>query len=227
MSTSEYNSTLEYGLDMNNISIGIMENGFVRVNLDYPRDLIEQDMISRLLQKYKKLWLCGDWQSYKIPDDITHLCFDINGKIEDSEIMNKLPASLEFLCICNDSFNGTLTNLPPNLKHLEIHAWYSFTQSLDLLPIGIETLVLNSIDGSIIRKTTFPPNLKKLVLETKKMNGDDIPWHLSFVEEWSRANIPILRNLPASLKYLYIHGKKGSQKAVKEYLPNVKIIYLA
>jgi hypothetical protein len=227
MPRQKYSSTFEYGADISNISFGLMENGFIRIDLDYSINLADLDIIKQLLQRYKKLWLYGTkWKSYEIPDTITHLCFEIEGNIKNFEIINNLPTSLVFLSIMNDNFNEQLTNLPINLKHLEIHSHYSFKQSLDLLPIGIQTLILNSCDGNIIKNATFPPNLKKLVLKTTKVNDDDVPWHFSWKGNWCHFNIPILRNLPASLKYLYVHDSNKSQEAVKEYLPNVKIIYI-
>jgi hypothetical protein len=227
MSYKKFISTYEYGVDMGNIKYGILQNDFVIIN--NPKDEVELDIIDTLLRKYKKLWLCEifeDWQKYSIPDYITHLCFDINDEINEPEIMNNLPQSLEFLSIMNYSFNGTLTNLPPNLKHLEIHSYYAFKQSLDFLPIGLETLVLNSCCGSVIINATFPPNLKTLVIKTRKMNGDYMHWSFgSSADDIRRTNL-LLRNLPASLEYLYINDEKGAQKGVKEYLPNLKIRYI-
>lgn len=226
MTSNKFISTYEYRGDIDNIKYGVMENNFVMINLNYPRDELDIDIVSSLLKKHKKLWLFGEWQHDIIPGDITHLCLNNDNDIKDTEILKKLPVTLEFLSIMCDSFNGALINLPPNLKHLEIHTYYSFRQSLEFLPIGLEILVLNSCDGSIIKNAVFPPNLKKLVIKNRKMNNDDIPWHISFNSDWSRKNIPILRNLPASLEYLYVHDVKNSQKSVKEYLPNVKIIYI-
>ena len=226
MTKKKFNSTYEYGEDIDNIKYGIMENNFIMINLNYPRDELDIPIINSLLKKYKKLWLYGEWQNYIIPEDITHLCLKNDNEINDTEILNKLPATLEFLSIMDDSFNGALNNLPPNLKHLEIHSYYSFRQSLEYLPIGLEILVLNSCDGSIIKNSVLPPKLKKLAIKNRKINNDDVPWHFSCIDNWSRENIPILKNLPASLEYLYIHDETGSQKDVKEYLPNVKIIYI-
>lgn len=204
----KYKSTKYYVSDMSNINYGIMQNGFVIINLDYPNDELELDIIDTLLKKYKKLWLCGEWRTYNIPEYITHLCFDIYEMPEPAEVMNKLPASLEFLSIMIDLFNEPLTNLPPNLKHLEIHN-YEFNKSLDFIPIGLETLILNYCNGNVIINATFPPKLKTLVMET-----EIIP-----------TIIPTLYNLPATLEYLYIRADNGSQEGIKEYLPNVNIIY--
>ena len=200
----KYKSTKYYVSDMSNINYGIMQNGFVIINLDYPNDELELDIIDTLLKKYKKLWLCGEWRTYNIPEYITHLCFDMYEMPEPAEVMNKLPASLEFLSIMIDLFNDPLTNLPPNLKHLEIHN-YEFNKSLDFIPIGLETLILNYCNGNVIINATFPPKLKTLVMETEI--------------------IPTLYNLPATLEYLYIRADNGSQEGIKEYLPNVNIIY--
>lgn len=61
-------STYEYGADIDNVRFGIMSKNFVMINLNYPRDEFEIDMIDSLLQKYKKIWLCGKWQQYSIPN---------------------------------------------------------------------------------------------------------------------------------------------------------------
>ena len=197
----------DYNMSKSNIGYGILQNGFVIINLDYPNDELELDIIDTLLKKHKKLWLCGEWRTYNIPEYITHLCFDPSSELFDNEIMNKLPASLEFLSIMTELFNEPLTNLPPNLKHLEIHSNCECDAPLDFLPIGIETLILTNLyDSNVIINATFPPKLKTLVLETKKINST-------------------LRNLPATLEYLYIHADKCYQEGIKEYLPNVNIIY--
>jgi hypothetical protein len=134
---------------------------------------------------------------------------------EPAEVMNKLPASLEFLSIMIDSFDSfdySRANFPINLKHLEIHDNYGdgkYNGSLDFLPIGLETLILNfHCNYNVIANTSFPPKLKTLVLRIEKLNS-------------------VLRNLPTTLEYLYIHtADEGSQEGIKEYIPNVKIQYI-
>lgn len=227
MTSNQFISTYEYFGDFDNIKYGVMENNFLMINLNYLKDELDID-ISSLLKKHKKLWLYGKLQhnNFIIPEYITHLCFKNYNQLNDTDILNKLPETLEFLSIMDDSFNGALNNLPPNLKHLEIHSYYSFRQSLEYLPIGLEILVLNSCDGSIIKNSVLPPKLKKLVIKNRKLNKSYVPWHFSCKGDWSHENIPLLKNLPASLEYLYINDVKNAQKSVKEYLPNVKIIYI-
>ena len=58
------------------------------------------------------------------------------------------------------------------------------------------------------------------------MNGDYMYWSFRISTDDIRRTNPLLRNLPASLEYLYINDEKGAQKGVKEYLPNLKIIYI-
>jgi hypothetical protein len=187
----------------------------------------ELEIIDTLLKKNKKLWLCGDkkrkWGTYNIPEYITHLYLQCcNRKMFDNKVLNKLPASLEFLSIMIDLIDEPLTNLPPNLKHLEINFEYVNNISLDFLPIGLETLVLiyinngnndnNGNNGNVIKNTTFPPKLKTLVIEFEY-----IPKIIPI--------IPTLYNLPTTLEYLYIRGANGSQQGIKDYIPNVNIIY--
>jgi len=115
------------------------------------------------------------------------------------------------------------------LKHLEIHSFYQFCETLDFLPSGLETLVLNHCDDCAILKTIFPSKLKTLVIKSAvRINGNRAYWSYSF-NNLSNNYIckhPVLVNLPASLEYLYINDKPGAQKRIKKYAPNVKIIYI-
>jgi hypothetical protein len=213
-----YLKFISTNLDISDIHYGVSQNGFVTINLDNSMDysINDVEIIDTLLKKYKKLWLCGEWRTYNIPDYITHLCFDIYKMHKPGEVMNKLPASLEFLSILIDSFNEPLTNLPPNLKHLEINFgpacdYGAYNKSLDFLPIGLETLVLVRINNDyVIENIIFPPKLKILVIDF----------------EFIPTNIPTLYNLPTTLEYLYIRSSdNGFQQGIKDYIPNVNIIY--
>jgi hypothetical protein len=196
--------------EVNHMNYGIMHNGFIMINLMYSINEYELDIIDTLLKKYKKLWLAGRSIKFNIPEYITHLCLDVNCEMfvdDDDDVLNKLPASLEFLSIMVELFNEPLTNLPPNLKHLEIHSACGYDEPIDFLPSGLETLILDNIcDSDIITNTEFPPKLKILII----VHGN--------VES-------TLRNLPTTLEYLHIHADKGSQEGIKDYIPNVNIIY--
>lgn len=162
-------------------------------------------------------------------------------KINLGNVTQYLPNALEILIIHNYWFDNPLFNNPnqdentysePKLKFLYIYSNY-FNQSVDNLPVTLETLVIHSkkFNKSI---DYLPPSLKSLVLICPNFyeSIDNLPYGLEFLginnknfHIHNNGIENILYNLPKTLK-VFISEEKNEETIAKNILPNCCFIEL-
>lgn len=160
--------------------------------LDFNESLTEDDIEN--LKKYKKVYFHHETIRY----------FKNGHHISNYSAFNKsidnLPDNIEKLFL-GYAFNQKINKFPKNLKHLKI--WSEFDHDL-YLPEGLDKLDLGFQFNS---KISLPSSLRYLRLEHSRVDLDNLPVNLKYLEViLDTDEIIRLDFLPPDLEYLTITG---------------------
>lgn len=169
--------------EFNNIYYGVSVNGYILLaNNDY--DYNNDFMVIDLIKKYKKVSIsdkftkCIDF----LPDGITHLEI---GKLYNDSLIN-LPKSVKHLVlqpneITYSIFNQSLDYLPIGLETLKIRLNSSFNKPIDNLPCGLKELYFVSSTYNL-PINNLPESLESLTIGTfDYANTHTLPQNLNFM----------------------------------------------